>query len=182
MRHPNWSAIGKAVWDGQRALDVLCTLAEVDPNRLGAVGHSLGGHGSFFVAAFDLRVKAVVSSCGLTTWAQNPKRTNWTRDAWYCYIPQLQKVFAENQDPPFDLHEFAALVAPRAFLNISGMGDATYGNNNTLPEVGLQLANLYEMLDEGERFANFLFGGGHDIPEYSRALTVAWLERWLAQD
>jgi dienelactone hydrolase len=177
-RHPTWSAVGKAVWDGQRAIDILCTLPEVDPKRIGAVGHSLGGHGSFFVAAFDTRVQAAVSSCGLTTWADNPKRFNWAREQWYSYIPQLRVPFMQNE-LPFDLHEFAALVAPRAFLNISGMSDPTYGNNETLPEVGLQLSQLYRILGEGERFAQFLFGGGHDVPAYGRALTAAWFQRWL---
>lgn len=178
-RHPEWSAVGKAIWDGQRAVDVLCRVPEADPGRIGAAGHSLGGHGSMFVAAFDERVAATVSSCGLTTWAGNPKRLNWARDEWYSYIPQLRPVFLAGGEPPFDLHEFAALIAPRAFLNISGMSDPTYGNNETLPEVGHQLHKVYELLGATDRFANFLFGGGHDVPGFSRALTVAWLEEWL---
>lgn len=179
-RYPHWSATGKAIWDGQRALDVLSSLEEVDPARLGAVGHSLGGHGSMFVAMFDERLRAIVSSCGLTTWANNPNRLNWARDDWYCYIPKLRPLFLAGEAPPVDLHEFAALVAPRAFLNISGMADPTYGNNETLPEVGRQLHALYRLLGAGEAFAHFLFGGGHDVPHYSRLLTLGWFEYWLA--
>lgn len=178
-RHPNWSAVGKAIWDGQRAIDVLLTFDEVDPQRIGAVGHSLGGHGAMFVAAFDERVRAAVSSCGLTTWVQNPKRLNWAREEWYIYLPKIRDVFLEDRELPFDLHEFAALIAPRAFLNISGMADSTYGNNETLPEVGLQLQALWERLGHSDRFANFLFGGGHDVPDYSMALIVAWLKEML---
>lgn len=180
-RHPHWSAVGKAIWDGQRALDVLCALPEVDAARLGVVGHSLGGHGSVFVAAFDERVRAAVSSCGLTTWTGNPLRLKWARDHWYSYIPALRPIFLTDEEPPFDLHEFAALIAPRAFLNISGMSDPTYGNNETLPELGLRLFELYQMLGRPEAFANFLFGAGHDVPEYSRALTLAWFDHWLCQ-
>jgi dienelactone hydrolase len=181
-RHPAWSAVGKAVWDGQRAIDILCAIPEVDAARIGAVGHSLGGHGSFFVAAFDTRVQAAVSSCGLTTWVDNPKRLNWAREGWYSYFPKLRAPFLQNAALPFELHEFAALVAPRAFLNISGMSDPTYGNNETLPEVGLQLSQLYQVLGEPEKFAQFLFGGGHDVPEYGRALTTAWFKRWLVDN
>lgn len=178
-RHPDWSAVGKAIWDGQRAVDVLMTFEEVDPTRIGAAGHSLGGHGAVFLAAFDERIKAAVSSCGLTTWGGNPKRLNWARDEWYSYMPKLRDVFLEDRELPFDLHEFAALIAPRAFLNISGMADPTYGNNETLPEAGLQLQALWERLGKSERFANFLFGGGHDVPGYSMALIVHWLEEML---
>lgn len=178
-RYPEWSAVGKAIWDGQRAIDVLSRIDGVDPGRIGAVGHSLGGHGAMFVAAFDERVQAAVSSCGLTTWVQNPKRMNWARDRWYRYIPRLKPVFESDAELPFDLHELAALIAPRAFLNISGMGDPMYGNNETLPEAGLQLQALYQWLGHGDRFANFLFGGAHDVPNYSMALTVEWLKETL---
>lgn len=92
-RYPEWSAVGKAIWDGQRALDVLVRFAEVDPQRIGAVGHSLGGHGSIFVAAFDERVRATVSSCGLTIWANNPQRLKWARDSWYSYFPRRRPIF-----------------------------------------------------------------------------------------
>lgn len=181
QQHPEWSAVGKAIWDGQRAVDILSAVPEVDQERIGAVGHSLGGHGSLFVSAFDERIKAAVSSCGVTTWTGNPKRLSWARDTWYQYIPALRPIFLADQDPPFDLHEFAALIAPRAFLNISGLSDESYGNNHTLGEFGSQLFSVYRLLGNPEGFANFLFGGGHEIPDYSRALTVAWFERWLVE-
>jgi dienelactone hydrolase len=181
-RHANWSMVGKAIWDGRRALDVLQQVDEVDGARLGAVGHSLGGHGAMFVAAFDERVKASVSSCGIGSWAGNNRlKSNWTREAWYVYLPHLRQIFREDRPLPFDLWHFAALAAPRAFLNISGMSDPTYGNNEALPAVGLQLQGLYTLLGNPAGFANFLFGAGHDVPRYSRGLTVGWFEAWLAE-
>lgn len=72
-------------------------------------------------------------------------------------------------------------MAPRALLNISGMSDETYGNNDLLPEAGLQLQRVCQLLGASERFAHFLFGAGHDVPEYSRALTAAWFDAWLVE-
>lgn len=179
-RHPDWSAVGKTIWDGQRAVDVLSEIDEVDAARIGSVGHSLGGYGSFFLGAFDPRINAVVSSCGLTSWQDNSaKAANWSRDTWYCHFPKLRTILEQPSDLPFDLHEFAALMAPRPFLNISGLADPMYGNNQTLGDIGLQLHALWSLLGQPEAFANFLFGGGHDVPHYSRALMIAWLERWL---
>ena len=34
--------------------------------RIGCIGHSLGGHNTIFTAVFDPRIKAVVSNCGFT--------------------------------------------------------------------------------------------------------------------
>ena len=41
-------------------------LSYVDAERIGVIGHSLGGHNAMFVAAFDTRLKIVVSSAGWT--------------------------------------------------------------------------------------------------------------------
>ena len=185
-RHPNWSAVGKLVWDGTRALDILQTIPEVDANRIGCVGHSLGGHGTMWLAAFDERIRATVSSCGLTTWQNNPLRYNFTREEWYVYIPKLRAIFKEQEAKggllPLDMHEFAALIAPRAFLNISGLTDTMYDNNETLPEVGLQLGALWELLGSAPAFAQFLFGAAHDVPNYSQMLTLGWFQHWLTPD
>lgn len=182
-RHPHWSAAGKAAWDGARALDILESLPEVDASRLGCVGHSLGGHGTMWTAAFDERVQASVYSCGLTTWQENPDRYHWSRDHWYIYIPKLRAIFQEQEKTggllPVEMHEFAALIAPRPFLHIGGMTDRTYDNNETLPEVGLQLNALWEVLGQPQQFANFLFGTGHDVPNYSRLLTLGWFQHHL---
>ena len=183
QRHPNWSAVGKLIWDGSRAIDILETMPEVDAARIGCVGHSLGGYGSMWLAAFDERVRAAVSSCGLTTWQDNPLRYNFSRQEWYVHIPKLRAIFQEQEKRGglllADMHEFAALIAPRAFLNISGMTDTMYDNNETLPEVGLQLNALWEVLGKPQGFAQLLFGAGHDVPHYSQMLTLGWFQDWL---
>ncbi len=183
QRHPQWSAMGKAVWDGSRALDILETIDGVDKNRIGCIGHSLGGYGTIWVAAFDARINAAVSSCGLTTWQENPKRYSWAREEWYVHLPQLKPIFKEQEKHggllPVEMHEYAALIAPRPFLNISGMTDTTYGNNETMPEVGLQLNAVWDVLGESEKFAQLLMGGPHDVPHYSRLLALGWMEKWL---
>ena len=182
-RHPQWSAMGKAVWDGSRALDILQTIDGVDKNKIGCIGHSLGGYGTIWVSAFDERIQAAVSSCGLTTWQDNPKRYEWSREQWYVHLPQLRAIFDEQEKEggllPVEMHEFASLIAPRPFLNISGMTDETYGNNETMPDVGLQLNALWDVLGESEKFAQLLMGAPHDVPHYSRLLALGWLEKWL---
>jgi cephalosporin-C deacetylase-like acetyl esterase len=55
----------KAIWDNVRGLDLLASLPFVSTNRgFGAIGHSLGGHNGLFTAAFDERIRVVVTSCG----------------------------------------------------------------------------------------------------------------------
>ena len=56
----------KAIWNNLCAVDLLQSLPQVDGERIGCIGHSLGGHNAMFLGVFDERVKAVVSSCGWT--------------------------------------------------------------------------------------------------------------------
>ncbi|HET6425315.1 MAG TPA: DUF2920 family protein, partial [Planctomycetaceae bacterium] len=45
----------KAAWDNIRAVDLLSSLEEVDAERIGVIGHSLGGHNAIFTAVFEPR-------------------------------------------------------------------------------------------------------------------------------
>ncbi len=118
------SATMKAVWNHMRAVDLLSELPGVDPARIGVIGHSLGGHNSLFVAAFDPRIQAVVSSSGFTRFTWNNDEGRGTRgdlNDW-ChsgYMPRIKTEYgcrAENM--PFDMEDVLGLIAPRPlFVN-----------------------------------------------------------------
>ena len=179
-KHPGWSAVGKAIWDAGRAVDVLSARAEVDANRIGAIGHSLGGHSAVFAAAFDDRIRACVTNCGLTTFADNPKRLAWARDEWYVYIPALRPILLTDEAPPFDFHEIVALLAPRACLNITALDDETMGiSARATLELTAEVREVYRMLGVEDRFATYLHDVGHSFPPESRELAYAFLAREL---
>ena len=180
-KHPEWSAVGKTIWDARRAVDYLASLEEVDPKRIGCMGHSLGGTSTVFAAAFDERIRAAVSSCGLTTFAEDSNRLAWARDHWYIYMPKLRPVFLGNEAAPFDWHEVVSLIAPRAFLNASALNDSCFAKTDALAELGVRVSKVYRLLGAEECFANFLHGSGHGFNAEARALAYAWLDRWLKE-
>ncbi len=71
---PDLKALGyqsgtmKAIWDNIRGLDLLESLPFVRKGKLGAIGHSLGGHNAIYTAVFDPRIQVVVSSCGFDSY------------------------------------------------------------------------------------------------------------------
>src|SRR5205085_9857088 len=77
----------KAIWDNIRGLDLLAALPYVKGNGFAAIGHSLGGHNAVYTAAFDERIKVVVSSCGLDSYRDymGGKIQRWTSDR---YMPK----------------------------------------------------------------------------------------------
>ena len=59
----------KGIFNHMRCVDFLASRPEVDTERIGVIGHSLGGHNSLFTAVFDDRLKVVVSSCGFNSFS-----------------------------------------------------------------------------------------------------------------
>ncbi|MBI3948013.1 MAG: dienelactone hydrolase family protein [Armatimonadetes bacterium] len=181
-RHPEWSEMGKNIYDHARCIDLLRTLPEVDGGRIGSIGHSLGGYGSAFLAAMDERVQAAVSSCGITAWAADPKRDNWSRTqpGRYRHFPKLRRFWEGGQPAPVDFHEILALIAPRAFLNLSAVGnDVCFPVFAPFPELYYQVESIYKLLGAEGKFAVHFHSSGHSFGRSARALAYTWLEEQL---
>ena len=106
------SATMKAIWNNLRAVDLLCSLKEVDPDRIGVIGHSLGGHNAIFTALFEPRIQAVVSSCGFNAFPSYYKGNvaGWSHKG---YMPRLRETYQlDLQKVPFDFPELIACRWP----------------------------------------------------------------------
>jgi len=126
---PDLKALGyqsgtmKAVWDNIRGLDLLEALPCVRKGKLGAIGHSLGGHNAIYTAVFDPRVQVAVSSCGFDAFVDyyNGDPVHWQPEHGWCqtrYMPRLADYRGRLADIPFDFHELLGALAPRpVFVN-----------------------------------------------------------------
>ncbi|MHB8996939.1 MAG: dienelactone hydrolase family protein [Armatimonadota bacterium] len=181
-RHPDWSEMGKDVYDHRLCLDLLQALPEVDGTRLGCIGHSLGGYGSVFLAALDERVTAGVSSCGITVWEADNMKFNWSREApgRYVHFPKLRDYWKKGMKAPVDFHEIMALIAPRAFLNISAVGnDVCFPIFEPFSELYNQVEGVYKLLGAEGKFGCFFHSCGHSFGTAPRGLAYAWLQEQL---
>ncbi|MBI3948771.1 MAG: dienelactone hydrolase family protein [Armatimonadetes bacterium] len=182
-RHPEWSDVGKSVYDHMRCTDLLRTLPEVDGDRIGAIGHSLGGYSTVFFAAMDGRVRAAVSSCGVTgSWNVDANRANWSRTqpGRYVHFPKLRHYWEADRKAPVDFHEIIALMAPRAFLNISAVGnDPCFQVFAPFSELYYQVESVYKLLGAEGKFAVHFHSCGHSFTQSARALAYTWLEEQL---
>lgn len=61
--------------DISAGIDLLAARVDVDPGRIGFIGHSYGGRAALWAPAFDDRIRASVSNCGCI-----PYRLSLTRD------------------------------------------------------------------------------------------------------
>lgn len=126
---PDLQALGyqsgtmKAIYDNIRAVDLLCSLPSVATNRIGVIGHSLGGHSGVFTAVFEPRIRALVSSCGFDSFLdyQGGDITGWTATR---YMPRLLEwPLAEI---PFDFHELIGALAPASVFISAPLRDANF--------------------------------------------------------
>ncbi|MBK9169712.1 MAG: dienelactone hydrolase family protein [Bryobacterales bacterium] len=178
-KHPQWTAVGKFTYEHSIAIDVLQSMPEVDGGKIGAMGHSLGGHGTMFLAAYDPRVKVAAGNCSASFFRHNPKVTEWARDRWYVYFGHIRSGLLEGKLPPIDFHEIMALIAPRAFLDLSGMNDGDPLVQRQRIPMLMKVMDVYELEGVPDNFAFYVHGRKHSVAHESRQLMYGWLDTHL---
>ncbi len=116
--------------------NALSCMPEVDPKRIGIVGHSYGGKWSMFAGAlWDKFAAVAVSDPGIVFDETRPNVNYW--EPWYLGrdsnpprnpgVPTEQNPrtgsYAELVKEGHDLHELHALIAPRPFFVSGGSED-----------------------------------------------------------
>jgi dienelactone hydrolase len=168
----------KAIWNNVRALDLLESLPEVDPDRIGCIGHSLGGHNCLFTAAFDQRLRAVVTSCGFTAFHHyyGGDLKGWTSDR---YMPRIREVYENSPDRvPFDFYEVLAALAPRGLFVCAPLHDDNFDNEG-VQKVVKHVQAIYDVHAADGRLIAKYPDVGHDFPLAEREQAYSWLEMML---
>mgnify|MGYP006291740625 CR=1 FL=1 len=184
-RHPEWSARGKDLWDAARALDVLASLREVDPERLGSIGHSQGGGITLHLAAVDERVRAAVSSCGKCPQRMSRNPYSACRTGWWVGRPALRPYCLTGKHFPIDMHECLALAAPRAVLVIQAVNDFKYAlEEQELFRAGFgdmmrNVEKVYALHRSEDRVRCILHQRGHGFEAEQREAAYAFLDEML---
>jgi hypothetical protein len=168
----------KAIWTNLRAVDLLESLGYVDGERIGAIGHSLGGHNALYTAVFEPRIKAVVTSCGFTGFHDyyGGKLAGWTSDR---YMPRIRDVFKNDPDQmPFDFQEVLAAIAPRAIFVAAPLHDANFDNAG-VRKVIAAVEPVYDLLGGPGKLRAEYPDCEHDFPDATRAQVYDWLKQQL---
>jgi dienelactone hydrolase len=169
------SATMKGIWNHRRAVDVLQSLPEVDPERIGTIGHSLGGHNSLFVAAFEPRIKAVITSCGFNAF---PKYFKGNLNGWSHkgYMPRIASEY--GKDPkrmPFDFTEILGAIAPRPVFINAPKRDSNFEVTGVEDCVSAAQP-VYELLGAKDALRPVYPDAGHEFPPEIRKQAYEFLE------
>ncbi len=163
-RYPRATGMARMLWESQLAVDVLAAQPQVDSARLGAIGHSLGAKEVLYLAAFDRRIRATVSSEG----GIGIPFSNWEAP-WY-----LGKAV---QQPTFRLghHQLLALVAPRPFLLIGGN---SADGDRSIPYI-TSAQDVYRLYGSPARIGLLNHGQGHAVPPTALKYSTQWLSTYV---
>ena len=177
----------KAIFNHIRCVDLLQSLPEVDPDRIGVIGHSLGGHNAMFVGAFDPRLKVVVSSCGWTLMdyynigEEGSKRYGgrlgpWAQDR---YMPLLREKYNLDGDMiPFDFDEVIAALAPRHFFSNSPVNDTNFDVEGVRKGIS-SAKRVYALLGATANLQVHYPDAGHDFPTEVRLKAYRFIDEVL---
>ncbi len=145
----------KNILDMRRAVDYISSRPEVDANRLGCYGHSMGSTHTWLVGPWESRLKALVGNCCMPTYAAM-ERT----DLIHCfpnYIPGWRR--------HGDIPDIAGMIAPRALhLNF---GETDGGSPIEEVKTGVEIIRrAYEAKKAGDRFTYYIEpGSGHILSD-----------------
>jgi dienelactone hydrolase len=174
------SATMKGIVNHRRGVDVLQSLPFVDAEAIGVIGHSLGGHNALFLAVFDERVKAVVSSCGFNVFA---KHNGGDVRAWSSryYMPRIKSVYGDVPAKiPFDFTEVLAALAPRAVFANAPLHDAPDFEVSGVRDCFTAAIPVYrEVFKAEDRLAVRYPDAGHAFPAAERQAAYAFLDKHL---
>jgi dienelactone hydrolase len=168
--------LGRTLWgmmlrDQQIALDYLESRPEVDSARIGAQGMSMGSTQAQWLGAIDDRIKAVAGVACFTRYEDLIAVRQLGAHGIYYFVPGILK--------HFDSEGILALLAPRAFLALTG--DSDPGS----PVEGIRkleqiLTGLYTLYGKSDAFRNVIYPNtGHVYSDQMKQAMLEWFDQFL---
>jgi len=137
------------IQDGQAAVDVLCSRAEVNPNKIGCIGNSYGGRTTMWLTIFDERIKACVPSGCMNLFRERSLKLS------SCAIQYLPGLLQYG-----DVPELFSSIAPRPMQLQAGEGDnlITPSDREQIKQV---VKKAYRLHEAEKNFEYVLHSRGH---------------------
>lgn len=158
------------LFQGDReAVDYLLTRPEVDSERIGCIGLSIGGFRSAHLAGLDSRIKAAVVAGWMTTYS-SLLLDHLRNHTWMIYVPQQLRYL--------DLPDVVSLNAPAPLMVVNCRKDGLFTMAG-MQAAESQLSAVYKKLGAPERFKCNYYDVPHSFGIDMQNDAIAWLEKWL---
>lgn len=164
----------KYVWDVSRLIDYLMTRDDIDPERIGIMGHSLGGQEAIYCTVHDARIKVAISSCGVAKigGTESVLSHNIVHNKAF-YLPGLF-----SSPVPMDMKEIISLIHPRPLLLSHGAMDPLFPIEG-VAELDNWIQELYANYGNEEKLVTVRHAGSHMIPRETKEKVYTFLAKFL---
>lgn len=163
---------GMMLLDEFRALTYLASRLEVDSQRLGVFGMSMGSTKAWWLGALDPRVRLTIDLCCLTDFDSLIAAHGLSGHGIYYYVPSLLK--------QFDTAAINELIVPRPHLSLNGRKDPLTPPPG-VEKIREKLLPLYRQYGDESNCRIELFDCAHqEIPEM-RSLVIEWMRKHLVE-
>lgn len=176
--NPRRSALGKMLWDHAVAIDVLCEFSRVDAQRIGVVGHGLGGANALLLAALDERVQVCVAGSGFIRFADDDDPGRWARDEGFVLLPKLRAAIGSGKYP-LDWEHILAIMAPSPVLLLTNRADSGSARSRSCEKAVQMARSVYSLLGEDGAIQHKDFEGEGSFTQEALELADEWFERWV---
>ncbi len=164
---------GLITWDDIRSAEFLATLAEVDEERVAAMGLSVGAHRTWMLAAATDRIKAAAAICWMATThsLQVPGNNQTGGDSSYSMaLPGLRN--------HLDYPDVASIACPKPMLFYNGLRDSLFPIDG-VEAAYAKMRKVWESRAAREHFETKLWGTPHEFNLAMQEEAFRWLRSHL---
>jgi dienelactone hydrolase len=160
---------GMMFTDDLRSVDYLATRPEVDPDRIGCCGLSVGGYRCDYLAGLHRRIKAAIVIGWMDTFG-TMLRDKLTSIGFMKVVPGLYQYL--------DLPDIVSMTCPGGLRIIQGLQDTLFTNAG-VQQAYDKIAGVYKKAGVPERFAPVTYDGPHEFNAQQQDAAFAWLDGYL---
>jgi dienelactone hydrolase len=164
--------MGIVSYDDRRAVDVVASLPEVDPSRIGALGLSGGGYRATYLTGMEPRIRASV----ITGWMTSLPTT---LDIPYSVHSALFDAFGAHAN--LDHPDIATLAAPSCAIFVQNCAQDRLFTRAGMDAAAEKIKAVYADLKHPDRFRAQFYDVPHQFNAQMQQDAFAWLEKWLAR-
>jgi dienelactone hydrolase len=168
--------VGRTLWgmilrDDLMALDYLASRPEVDSNRLGVTGISMGATRTWWLMALDERIKTGVAVACLTRYQNLIEHEELKAHGIYYFVPNLLT--------HFDTEAIVSLIAPRPVLFQTGDQDSGSPVDG-IRAIEAAVDPFYKLYRGEQNFQSVIYPGlGHVYTPEMWSKTLQWFDKNL---
>lgn len=160
---------GLVTWDDMRTVDYLLTRPEVDPQRIGCLGVSMGGHRTLYLAGMDERI-AAACVVGFMSTVRPMIKAHIDTHSFVHFVPGLHQ--------HLDMPDVVSMMAPKPLMVQQCRADGLYPPQGMTDSVD-RIAAVYRKAGVPDRFDGRFFDGPHRFDVAMQDEAFAFLDRHL---